>query len=540
LLTLVRGGRIVDPASGRDEVADLLLRDDRVVASAEGARPDRVIEATDCVVMAGGIDVHSHIAGGNVTLARQLLPDLGIREIFPGAGSARWTAAETGRLYAQMGYTLVVEPAVPPASALSSHLELDAIPIIDRAGLTVLGNDDQLLSLVRDGAGTDAVRDHVGLSLAAARGLGVKVINAGGAAAFKENIRRFDLDEIVPSYGLTSRQILLSLLDAVTALRVAHPLHVHCSNLGLAGAAGTLAETVRAAEGRPIHFAHAQFYAYSAHPSGGFGSASEAIARILAEHPAMTLDVGQVVFGQTCTVSLDTLRQFSGRKAGRPRKWLLIDGDAEGGGLVPYRYRRTNPVNALQFAIGLELFLRAPDPWRVLLTTDHPNGGPFTAYPRIIHLLMDKEERDRVLADLPETARSRTGLMTVEREMTLTEIATMTRAAPARLLGLADRGHLAPGARADIAVYRDSPDRTSMFSAADAVIKDGALVVERGRVVAWPKGRTVALAPRVNPTARRHADRYLESRFGVGLEAFEVTDLAFGERPVFEVEPWRN
>ena len=33
----------------------------------------------------------------------------------------------------------------------------------------------------------------------------------------------------------------------------------------------------------------------------------------------------------------------------------------------------------------------------------------------------------------------------------------MTRAAPARLLGLADRGHLGPGALADIAVYDDQP-----------------------------------------------------------------------------------
>jgi formylmethanofuran dehydrogenase subunit A len=543
LLTRITGGRILDPTSGRDGVGDLWMEGDRIVAAPPRRTPDLLIDASGCVVMAGAIDVHSHIAGGNVTLARLLLPELGIDEApwQPGPSpKARWSARETGRLYAQMGYTMVVEPALPPSAALSTHLELDDIPIIDRAGLAVLGNDDQLLRLLREDKGRRAVDDHVALTLAAARGLGVKVINAGGAAAFKENVRRFDLDEVVPSYGLTSRRILLSLIDAVEAAKIPHPLHVHCNNLGLAGAYDTLIETAKAAEGRPIHFAHAQFYAYSSHGSGGFGSAAEAICEALANHPNATIDVGQVVFGQTCTISLDTLRQFSGRAAARPRKWVLIDGNAEGCGLVPYDYRRTNGVNALQFAIGLELFLRAPDPWRVLLTTDHPNGGPFTAYPRIIHLLMDKEERDRAVSALPEIVRQRSAIGAIERELSLPDIATMTRAAPARLLGLADRGHLGVGARADVAIYRDQADRTAMFSAAKAVFKDGVKVVQDGRVVAWTRGRTLTLAPAYDKAARKDADRYLSERFGVGLDGFEVTDKPFGSREVFQVEPCRN
>ena len=39
-------------------------------------------------------------------------------------------------------------------------------------------------------------------------------------------------------------------------------------------------------------------------------------------------------------------------------------------------------------------------PWR-LDCTDHPNGGVFTEYPRIIHLLMDAEERAKEIATLP-------------------------------------------------------------------------------------------------------------------------------------------
>ena len=53
-------------------------------------------------------------------------------------------------------------------------------------------------------------------------------------------------------------------------------------------------------------------------------------------------------------------------------------------------------VNAVQWAVGLELLLLISDPWRIFLTTDHPNGACFWRYPEIIHLLMD--------ADVPQGA----------------------------------------------------------------------------------------------------------------------------------------
>ncbi|KAA2237497.1 formylmethanofuran dehydrogenase subunit A [Salinarimonas soli] len=536
MLTRITGGRVVDPVHGRDGIGDVWIRDERIVPPGEA--PDRTIDAAGCIVMAGAIDVHSHIAGGNVVLSRLLLPEFHAEEA--PLGDIRGTsgsAAEIGAAYARMGYTTVIEPAMPPVAALATHLELAEVPVIDRAGLTVMGNDDQLLALLRAGESANAVRDLVALTLATSRGLGLKVINAGGAAAFKDGASRFALDDEVPSYGLTSRRILSALLDAVETLGVPHPLHVHCSNLGLAGADDSLVATVEAAEGRRMHLAHAQFYAYAARPEGGFSSAAERICETLARHPNVTLDVGQVSFGQTCTISLDIGRQFTGRTGARPRRWALVAGDAEGGGLVPFAYRRANPTSCLQFAIGLEIMLLSPDPSRTLLTTDHPNGGPFTAYPRILHLLMDKAERDREIAGLDPVIAARTALPGIEREYSLSDVAAMTRAGPARLLGLSDRGHLGPGARADVAVYRDDPDRTAMFAAARFVLKDGAIVVEDGRLVARPAGRTLALGIETDHAMRGRADAYLEGRYGRGLDGFAVPDAAFAGREVFAAAP---
>lgn len=541
MLTRIHGGRVVDPTADRDSVGDVWIEDGKIVAPCERT-PDRTIDASGCVVMAGGVEVHSHIAGGNVVMSRLLLPDLYISEAAPdghpfahAGGSGSWIGAN----YARMGWTTAVEPALPPSNALATHLELADIPLLDRGALTVLGNDDHLLSMLREGEGKDAVRDLVQHTLVHARGLGVKCINAGGASAFKDGSLRLSLDDEIPVYGLSTRKIMTALLDAVEEIGVPHPLHVHCNNLGLPGADDSFVKTMEAAEGRRIHFAHAQFYAYGVvdpeNPeTGGFRSAAERICEAMEAHPNATFDVGQVVFGQTVTISLDILRQFSGRKAANPKKYVLNAGDAEGGGIVPYLYKPRGGVSSLQWAIGLELMLLSKDPERTILTTDHPNGGVFTEYPRIIHLLMDAGERAREIETLPNIVGERTGLPGIEREYTLSEIAQLTRSGPAKLLGLTDRGHLRAGAKADVAIYRDDKDRTAMFSRAKLVLKDGRPIVEDGEIVAWTSGRTLELDLEGDAGTAKRSEAYLQDRFGQGLDSFAVPDAAFPETKVFE------
>lgn len=542
MLIRIQGGRVVDPTADRDAVGDVWVEDGRIVPPSERA-PDRTLDATGCVVMAGGVEVHSHIAGGNVITSRLLLPELYVSEAAPeghpfahAGGAAGWI----GATYARMGYTTAVEPAMPPVQALATQLELADIPLLDRGALAVMGNDDQLLQILRDGEGKAAVRDLVALNVATSRALGVKCINAGGASAFKDGALRLSLDDEIPCYGLSTRKIMGALLDAVEEIGVPHPLHVHCNNLGLPGADDSLVATLEAAEGRRIHFAHAQFYAYGVvdpeNPmTGGFRSAARRITDAVMANPNATLDIGQVVFGQTVTVSLDILRQFGGRKGAKPKKWVLNAGDAEGGGVVPFLYRPKGPVSSLQWAIGLEIMLLSGDPERTILTTDHPNGGPFTQYPRIIHLLMSKEERDREIASLPAVVGEHSELPGLEREYTLSEIAQLTRSGPAKLLGLTDRGHLRAGGRADIAVYRDDPDRTAMFTAARYVLKDGNVIVEDGTVTDWRAGKSLSLTVESDTAMARRTETYLQDRYGQGLDSFAVPDAAFAAKgPVFE------
>ncbi len=536
MLTRLAGGRVIDPAHGRDGIDDVWFEDGRIVAAPTDRTADATYDARDAIVLAGGIDIHSHIAGSNVNTARLLLPELRRTGTFDGTPAS----FEIGRLYAQMGYSLVVEPAIPPTAALQAQLELAAIPFIDRAILAVLGNEDFLLRLLRDDAGGHAVADYVGRALAGSRALGVKCVNPGAAASLKSNMRAFGLDDVVPRWGVSSRAIIRALQHAVAAAGVPHPLHLHCSNLGIAGNVETALDTIAAAEGRPLHLAHLQFYSYGTDGPRKFSSAAPRLADAVNREKNITVDVGQVMFGQTVTVSCDVLRQFNGRAGAHPRTWSIMEDIGGGAGIVPFRYRRNSFANAVQFAAGLELFLLIDDPSRVFFTTDHPNGAPFTTYPDLFALLMDRALRTQWLSTLPKEAVAMTTLPAIAREYTWPEIAMMTRAAPARLLGLADRGHLAPGARADIAVYRPQADRAAMFRHAALVFKDGALVARDGTVMAPQFGRVLYTAPGFDRAIDTHLEKFFDDAYGLPHHAFDVPAELVGGENNFEAVPCRS
>jgi formylmethanofuran dehydrogenase subunit A len=526
----LRSGRIIDPKNGRVEIGDIWIDGERIVDPPANAKAAETYDLSGKIVMAGAIDIHSHIASGNVNIARLMLPE---RRDDPRSGSHDPSAAASamstfrnGCLYAQMGYTLVVDPAVNPSDALHAHIELALTPVIDRGALLILGNEDFLLRLLRERQGVAAVQDYAAAVLAAGRGLGVKVINAGGAAAFKENVRAFSFDDVVPAYGVSSREIVLALQAAVNGIGVPHPLHVHCNNLGLAGSAETALVTMEAAGDLPLHLAHLQFYGYGTEGKRGLSSAAARLAERVNRTPNVTVDVGQVMFGPTVTVSSDTLRQFDQRGFARPRKWTLWEGEGNGGGIFPIVYGQKSFASTLQWAVGLELFLLIEDPWQVYFTTDHPNGAPFTTYPDILRLLMDAGERDRWMERLSKEALEMTGLREIRREYSLAEIATMTRAAPAQLLGLPDRGHLGPGALADVAVYDDLPDRAAMFRRAHLVFKSGELVVRDGEVVNARPGRTVSVRPPVDDAMTRRLRDYYDAAYGIPLELMQVNESA--------------
>ena len=60
---LIANGRVIDPAAGSDAVRDLRIRDGVVVEIGRGLPrgPERVFDATGCIVTPGFVDLHAHL-----------------------------------------------------------------------------------------------------------------------------------------------------------------------------------------------------------------------------------------------------------------------------------------------------------------------------------------------------------------------------------------------------------------------------------------------------------------------------------------------
>lgn len=524
----ITGGKVYDPANGLDGVVrEICIDHGKIVEQVAGGR---VIDAAGMIVFPGGVDVHTHVAGGALNFARAMTPEnqrnatpfLHKEKLRAGIGGPTPTTFATGYLYAGMGYTTVNEAAVPVLSAKHTHEELRDTPIVDKSMCLLMANNEIVLDLLEAGE-VERAKHVVGWLIHAAKSWGVKAVNPGGVAAWKWGKNASRMNEVVTGYNsLTPAMIVGGLARICDELGLPHPMHLHCNNLGAPGNIATTLDTMKAVDGARCHLAHLQFHAYGGDEWDTMRSESVQLANYFNEHPNFTADAGAVLFGNAVTITADgpwqhLLYQLTGRK------WGNLDVENETGcGIVPYTYKGSNLVNAIQWAVGLELLLLINDPWRMYLTTDHPNGACFWRYPEIIHMLMNADFRREQVAKLPAKALKRTVIAELDREYSLFEIAIITSAGPARALGLKHKGHLGVGADADVTIYHENPDGELMFRYPRYVIKGGEVVVEEGDLKSSVEGRQFVIEPQFDPAIKDYLRPLFQQYYTMSFENYPV------------------
>ncbi|MGB9683917.1 MAG: formylmethanofuran dehydrogenase subunit A [Candidatus Bathyarchaeales archaeon] len=547
---LIRNGFVYDPVNGvNGEKMDIAIKDGKIVEKVNERRAKK-IDASGMVVMPGGVDIHSHIAGGKVNSGRLLRPEDHFKDFErktvttrSGVGYSIPSTFTTGYRYARMGWTTVMDPAMPPLEAKHTHEELNDTPIIDKASYPLLGDWWFVLEYLKNSQIEECAR-HVAWMITATKGYAIKLVNPGGLEAwgFGRNVN--SIDDPVPNFGITPREIIRGLCKVNKLLNLPHTIHVHTNNLGKPGNYVTALETMKCVEDladgdKPvIHITHCQFCAFKGDDWRTFESGAEEIANYVNAHSHVTMDMGQVIFTDTTTMTADGPFQYilytlSGNK------WVNHDVETEtSAGIVPFHYRRKSFVHATQWSIALELALLIKDPWKILMTTDHPNGGPFIAYPRIIAWLMSRKAREATLKKTNPKARSRSLLPSIDRELSFYEIAIVTRAGQAKALGLKNKGHLGVGADADIAIYRFNPEEMDpskkykavrrAFKKAAYTIKGGQVVVKDGEVLKHMDGATMWLDVQLCEPCEIELNEDMKRRFKeywtVEYENYPVTE----------------
>ena len=531
---LLKNGIVYDPLNAIDgERMDIAVKDGKIVNRV--SRKARVLNASGMIVMPGGVDIHSHIAGSKVNVGRMLRPEDHEKDVEAktavtraGVGHSIPSTFTTGYRYSRLGYTTVFEPATPPLKTRHTHEELNDTPMIDKACFPLFGNNWFVMEYLKEGR-IDECAAYIAWMLNATKGYAIKIVNPGGVEAWHWGRNVAGLDDEVPNFGITPREIVRGLCKINKMLNLPHTIHLHTNNLGKPGNYRTTIETMDcvrdlATDGRPnIHITHVQFCCFSGTSWINLGSGAPEVADYVNKHQHVTIDPGQLVFTDTTTMTADgpfqyILYRLSGNK------WVNADVEAEtGAGIVPFRYKKSNYVNAIQWGTALELMLLVKDPWRVYLTTDHPNAGPFTEYPRVISWLMSKKAREKLIAKINKNARRRLDLPSIDREYTFSEIAIVTRAGTAKALALRNKGHLGVGADADIAVYDidmrkvDPPKdyvlvRRALKRAA-YTIKEGEVLVKNGEVVQSAIGKTYWVNSKVSENLMNKVATDLRAKF---------------------------
>jgi formylmethanofuran dehydrogenase subunit A len=521
---LIKNGYVFDPVQGiKGDRKDIAVKDGKIVEKVgSGAK---VIDAKDKTVMAGALDIHAHIAGPKVNVGRWYRPEDKLFNSHKKPGSTRIeggfsipTVFKTGYEYARMGYTFAMEAAMPPLYARHVHEEIHDTPIIDEAALPVLGNNWFMMDYIKNHE-IDNNAAYIAWLLRQTKGYGIKIVNPGGTEAWAWGLNCLTIHDPVPYFDITPAEIMTGLIETNEFLGLPHSIHVHQNSLGLPGNYTVTLDTLKLAEGftaknnfdrkQVMHSTHLQFHAYGGDNWGNFESKAKEVMDYVNKHKNITVDTGNVTLDETTTMTADG--PFEHHLHGLNHlKWANVDVELEtAAGVVPYIYSPDIKVCAIQWAIGLELALFAKDPMRCFITTDHPNAGPFTRYPRVVKWLMSKKARDAQIKAFKHSDKviDATEIANIDREISLYELAAMTRAGPAAALGLGQKyGALKPGMNADIAVYSLNPDMISSdpeliekaYGNAACLMKDGRICVRDGVVVDHGKKHTFWVDVKVN------------------------------------------
>ena len=514
---IIKNGHVFDPVQGiKGDKADVAIKDGRIVDKVSSSA--KAIDAKGKSVMAGAVEIHAHIAGPKVNIGRIYRPEDKLFTYTPTKGNQRMgggnsipTTFKTGYEYAKMGYTTAMEAAMPPLFARHVHEEMRDTPIIDEGAYPVFGNNWFVMEYIKNNE-IENTAAYCAWLLRATKGYAIKLVNPGGTEAWAWGLNCLSVNDPVPYFDITPAEIIRGLIEANEYLGLPHSIHIHPNNLGNPGNFTTTLDTLKLAEGykaknkfgrdQVMHLTHTQFHSYGGTNWGDFESKAKEIMDYVNKNKNITIDTGNVTLDETTTMTADGPFEHHLTELNH-LKWANVDVELEtAAGVVPYIYSPNISVCAIQWAIGLELALMAKDPMRCFITTDHPNAGPFTRYPRVIKWLMSAKARETQINAFKHKDKvvSNTSIAGMDREISLYELAQMTRAGPAKALGLATMiGGLKPGMDADVVVYDFSPDKPvanpdqieTAFSRAAHVFKSGVEVVTNGEIVNNGNKRTI-------------------------------------------------
>ncbi|MDY7031788.1 MAG: amidohydrolase family protein [Thermodesulfobacteriota bacterium] len=333
---IIQGGRIYDSKNNvNGDVRDLFIKDGMIVDGFAG-NAEKIIDAGGKAVMAGGIDIHSHIGTYGLNVMRGTY--------------GFYSPWEIGYTYAKMGYTHVNEPFMTQLTASSVHHELSSIPILDTSSFLVLNLRD-IEGRIKTTKYIEEVETILGVIMAKTKAIGLKIYE--------------------PFVRYAQRMFIMRNVKAQKVLNLLSGLRMESfPRIIMHTSPDLLKEEIENPEN--FHFSHV----------GSAMDNEDAYQKIL-EYISRGASVDLGLFDFAKNLKVLNSKETQGELCGSVDMGLLEP--------LLFSHSKTPETEAPFLALNLAL----SEPFKsISFSTDSPTNASFKAYPEIFAWLMKAENRE--------------------------------------------------------------------------------------------------------------------------------------------------
>ena len=513
---IIKNGLIYDPINSIEgEKKDILIEKGIIVEKFTNEKNVQEIDANGKTVIPSALDIHSHVASQQVNWARLLgMKNKSFMEIWKGL-----TLKNIAIDYISNGYTFILEANVFPSIAKQTLFNFMQIPVIDKGMLLNVSNL-WALELEFQRAKIEDMAIFLSDLLSKTYGFGFKVYNPFESEAWNFKELRDDITSSGRLYNFNALDVYESITKAVEYLGLPHSTHCHIE--GYETEIGeknlfTILERIKSLDLKPnpkvgldikreqiFHIAHANAYTQDGN--------NEKLIKFLSENQTFDIDLGFIGFDEINPLITSDRRLINSRLTPdlleNPYKLISSAIESEGDSFVSMRnFKKENYNDCILWASALDLALNIRNKFQISFSLNYPNYSSINNIPEIATWLASKNARANFMKDMNKEFLKNNKLQNSDKCLTFNELVILTRASPAKSLGLGSiKGNLGVGADADINILdidirdinleKDFETLKTAFSNIEYVVKAGKIIkkeenidLESNGLIFWTEGK---------------------------------------------------
>ncbi|MHA2283163.1 MAG: amidohydrolase family protein [Promethearchaeota archaeon] len=457
---IIKNGLVYDPFNKIEgENKDILVESGKIVDKFSNEKDIKEIDANGKTVIPSAIDIHTHVCSQQVNWMRLLGSNNdSFKEIWHGL-----TLENIAKDYISMGYTFILEANVFPSLAKQTIFNFQQLPVLDKGMLLNISNLWPLELEFQRGKINDMA---VFLSdlLFKTKGFGFKVYNPFECEVWNFKELREDISNQGRLYNFSALDVYENVVKCVESLGLPHSTHAHIE--GYEHAIGKenlfkILERIKSLNresnsktnskfkrAQILHLAHMNSYSSDGDNTN--------LIDFLNKNPNFSADLSFIGFNQLNPIITSDRRlinsMFTMDSVDNPYKLISSAVEFEGDSFISVRSLHKNDYQACTlWANALDLALNVKDKFQVSFSLNFPNYANITDIPEIITWLISKEARENYMKGMNDQFLKHNSLISNEMGLSFYELVSLTRATPARILGLGSiKGTLSSGADADI------------------------------------------------------------------------------------------